>query len=626
MKKYSLKVEAVFSPHAILQRNKSYVLRGMSVPETEVTVTLFDAEDICQTFAATYSDKRGYWAIGFPAMTAGGPFAFQVISGEEELFIRDIYFGDVWIMAGQSNMQLPVERVKYQYPEEYAKGTSSIIRQFCVPIEYDFSHERDYMECGEWIAGNPIDISRFSAVGYFFAEALYKKYQVPVGLILTAVGGTPVKAWMSKKALDSFPKELETLQRCANRRYVEEILEADEIQEQKWWRELDEKDYGVKGVFDTQAWKPIDIRKDWENIEELKDPGSIWLRTKVCIPKELAGKKCRLSLGTITDADQTYVNGKKIGETTYKYPPREYWMENISEEVEIMVRVIAIHECGGFTRDKKHDLIWEDGTRQSLPNVWEYMRGCRMEPLKEKTFFERKPAGMYQAMFSPLHHLAVKGICWYQGEMDAYEEVRYPMYFYNMIKDWRQRWREAVPVLFVQLPNYTLNDSANWPWFRNMQQELLHIENTAMVVTIDLGEQNDLHPVKKKPVGERLAMAAFQEVYKEAGCWESPVIEFIEKESNSLRLYFKHAGNMLKTREGTLEPLGFELGFADGSCFCAEDIANIAIEGTTIKIWNIKKTRITEIRYAWSNNPIIANVCNDKGLPLSPFRSAIKYP
>lgn len=164
-------------------------------------------------------------------------------------------------------------------------------------------------------------------------------------------------------------------------------------------------------------------------------------------------------------------------------------------------------------------------------------------------------------MFAPLHHLAIKGICWYQGETDAYEELRYPMFFYNMIKDWRQRWRENLPVLFVQLPNYTLNDSANWIRFRNMQRELLYIQNTAMVVTIDLGEDNDLHPVRKKPVGERLAMAAFQEAYKEKGCWESPVIKFVQRENNSLRLYFDYTGEMLQIKGESLVPLGFELLF-----------------------------------------------------------------
>lgn len=625
MEKYSLKVEAVFSPHAVLQRNKSYTLRGKSEPETKVSATLLDAEGVGRAFATTCSDKRGYWAIGFPAMTAGGPFVFQVVSGKEQLLIEDIYFGDVWVMAGQSNMQLPMERVKYQYPEEYAKGTSSIIRQFCVPIEYDFSCERDYMEGGEWIEGNSKNIPRFSAVGFFFAETLYKKYQVPVGLILTAVGGTPVKAWMSKQALDSFPEELEELRLCADKRHVEEVLETDTIREQMWWRELDEKDQGLKKDLSTQMWQPIDVRQSWDNLEELREPGSIWLRTKVHIPSRLVGKKCRLSLGTITDADQTYVNGKKIGETTYKYPPREYWLDNIAEELEITVRVIAIHECGGFTRGKKHELIWEDGTRQPIPDIWEYVRGCRMKPLQEKTFFERKPAGMYQAMFAPLHHLAIRGICWYQGETDAYEELRYPMFFYNMIKDWRQKWREKLPVLFVQLPNYTLNDSANWIRFRNMQRELLYIQNTAMVVTIDLGEDNDLHPVRKKPVGERLAMAAFQEVYKEKGCWESPVIKFVQRENNSLRLYFDYTGEMLQIKGESLVPLGFELLFSDGSCFCAEDIASIAIDGTTILIWNVKKSRITEIRYAWNNSPAMANICNDKGLPLSPFCLPIKY-
>ena len=618
-----LSLETIISDHGIIQRDKPFSLRGYGCPGSEVKASMNWPGDQLIRKKKVKCDENGYWKMKLPAMKAGGPYSLFLESDQEQLVIEDLYFGDLWILAGQSNMQLPMERVKYRYPEEYEKGTDSIIRQFCMPIQYDFQKERDFISEGEWITGNKERIPEFSAVGYFFAEKLYQRYKIPIGLILTAVGGTPIKAWMSRRALKDFPEELKELEKCKDSRYVAEILEREEKRERDWLKSLEEKDREKDMLEENPAfWKSINLEDSWTQYEDLAVPGSVWLKTSIKIPRKHWGEKYRLSLGTLKDADITFVNKKRVGETTYQYPPREYQVENAQEDTEIAVRVAAIHGTGGFTRGKSRKLVWENGDRWELPRIWKYSRGCTMESLPEKTFMERKPAGMYQGMMAPLHGISVKGICWYQGEMDADEEASYPMYFKSMITDWREQWKEELPVLFVQLPNYDLEDAKNWVWFRNMQQKLLKIRNTAMVVTIDSGEDNDLHPVNKKPVGERLALAAFKLAYGEQECLVSPILEKIEKNGEGLLLSFMHAGDHLKTCDRAT-PGGFQLCFTDGTVQEAQKTAEVEIQGRQISIYGMEK-EVYEVRYAWSNTPHEANICNETGLPLSPFRYTLR--
>ena len=248
-----------------------------------------------------------------------------------------------------------------------------------------------------------------------------------------------------------------------------------------------------------------------------------------------------------------------------------------------------------------------------------------MEPLEEQTFMERKPMGMYQGMIAPLHEFAIRGICWYQGETNADDDESYAGYFSKMIRDWRQKWRkDHLPVLFVQLPNYDLEDAGNWVNFRSMQQRLTAIPDTAMIVSIDCGEYNDLHPVNKKTIGERLAMAAFLKAYGEMGPWLSPLFSFAQKRGSELILYFEYAEGGLITRDNK-GINGIELCLRENVNQTEESriIMNVEsrIEGNTIIVTlpSGLLTKVAAIRYAWSNHPEGANLCNKIGLPVAPF-------
>ncbi len=632
----ALSVTPLISDHAVIQRNETIVIRGCGRAGAEVRAELSRKGGVNYGCSGENAAKRGIvsedgtWRLKLPPLPAGGPYRFVCVSDGQMLQFFDIYIGDIWLLCGQSNMQLPMERVKYRFPQEYREGGSPLIRQFNVPVRWNFEAAERELSGGEWVTAVPEFTPGFSAVGFFFAQKLFARYHVPVGLLLTAEGGTPIQAWMSREALQDFPDDINAADQCRAAGYVKHIQENDAARIAAWWEKLDKSDTGLKENWMKKSgsgtWRKIDLTDSWENIKELNAPGAVWFRKSLEIPEERAWKPVRLSLGTIIDADFTYVNGKMAGNISYQYPPREYELPGLpSGQTTIVLRVVAVHGQGGFTPGKEHRLIWEDGIIYSISKDWEYYRGAVMEPLEEQTFFERKPLGLYQAMIAPLHDFPIKGICWYQGEMNADEYYIYGKYFKNMIEDWRKKWlHDSIPVLFVQLPNYDLQDAGNWVQFREVQRELSTVPDTAMVVSVDCGEANDLHPTNKKPVGERLAMAAIEIAYKETGTWLSPVFVFGERRGSYIILYFTHAKDGLERLDGkNLE--GFELFYEsvapDGKIVHEKIWAKAQIEGSTVVVTcpSTPGKVLKALGYAWSNNPAKANLCNRRRLPASPF-------
>ncbi|MEY8356120.1 sialate O-acetylesterase [Lachnospiraceae bacterium 54-53] len=612
------------SDHGVLQRNEFIPIRGTADEGERVEAILFNEGGALKCREETLTEESGNWKLVFMPMEAGGPYLLSITCAGERKEFHDIYIGDVWLMFGQSNMQLPMHRVRYRFPREYGEDEDPLIRQFTVPVKWDFKEPANELSGGKWESYSLESASCFSAAGYFFGEKLRERYDVPIGLILTAAGGTPIEAWMSRKALAVCPGKIKEADQCKSEEYVRSIQKEDEERILSWYKKLDETDEGIledwlnSGLQNT--WKAVDLTDDFHANEDFENPGSVWFKNTVTIPPELSGKPLRLSLGTIKDADYTYIDGQCAGNITYRYPPREYHLEGLSEgDHEITIRVINLSGQIDFTKGKSHEMIFETGETMSVSEGWKYKRGAYMEALIPPTFFERKPMGMYQSMIAPLHDFPICGMCWYQGESNADDALSYPKYFKRLIEDYRRKWHMGkFPVIYVQLPNYDLEDAGNWVVFRNMQQSLTKLPNSAMVVTIDCGEYNDLHPTDKKTVGERMAMAAYAIAYHEQGDWLSPIFSHAERDGDEIILYFDHGHRGLTVSGG--KPGGFEV------CISGEwisDCINVRTREGTVILNVSKGEKITGVRYAWSNNPVNANLRTASGLPVSPFETVI---
>jgi len=554
------------------------------------------------------------------------------INATNHITLNDILIGDVWVCSGQSNMVLPMDRVKYRYPDIITHSDNPSIRQFIVPDRYDFNIPQEDFQSGRWVSANPETILKFTAVGYFFAKELFEKYHVPIGLINTCLGGSPAQAWLSEDALQAFPEHLETAKMFRDSAYLNQIVEKDKAVSDAWYGRIRQLDQGLeKGQkpwfdvnYDASEWATMNVPGYWADHELGNVNGVVWFRKEIDVPASMTGQPAKLWLGRIVDADTTYVNGKIVGSVSYQYPPRIYDVPaNLLKEGKniVVVRVINNIGRGGFVPDKPYHLI-AAGQTIDLKGWWQYKLGATMNSLPGKTFIEWQPIGLYNAMIAPLLNYRIKGVIWYQGESNTGNTMEYQKLFPALIADWREKWNQGdFPFLYVQLANFLEAKSqpseSNWAELREAQLKTLSVSNTAMTVTTDIGEWNDIHPLNKEDVGKRLALAAHKVTYGEKEIVHSgPIYQSMRVEGNKIILTFTNIGS------GLIAKGGGELKYLAIAGTDKKFVwAKAKIEGNQVIVWNDDITNPVAVRYAWADNPEGANLYNEEGLPASPFRT-----
>lgn len=615
-----IKLPRLISDGIVLQRNEKVKIWGWAAPKEKIKL-----EFNTKTYA-TEADQNGNWNVILPAQKAGGPYEIT-LKASNEIKIKDILFGDVWICSGQSNMELPMERLKEKYGEIIKNSKNANIRQFLVPDKYNFNKEQIDFESGEWVSADPKTVLEFSGVAYFFAKEIYEKEHIPIGLINSALGGSPVEAWLSEDALKAFPEAYNETQKFKNNDYIEQIEAVDKKRNDDWYDLLNKKDMGLYNHWDLSGnydgdWKQMQIPGYWAETEIGNVNGSVWFRKEIEVPKSMVGKPAKLFMGRIVDQDFVYVNDKMIGTTGYQYPPRRYDVDaNVLKEGKntISIRVISNSGKGGFVLEKPYFLAVGNDTID-LKGNWKYKLGAVMPPLEGATFIRWKPEGLFNAMIAPLLNLKIKGVIWYQGESNTANPKLYAKTFPAMIKNWRQKWGQGdFPFLFVQLTlfmeGFPEPRESNWAALRQSQLETLSVPNTGMAVTIDVGEWNDVHPLNKEAVGHRLALLARKMAYGETNLTaSSPMPSVFQFEKDKAIISFANVGKGLMIKKGT-ELKSFAIS-NDGVNFVW---AKAKIIGNKVEVWNEKITNPTVVRYAWDNNPATANLSSKDGLPSTPF-------
>ncbi len=222
---------------------------------------------------------------------------------------------------------------------------------------------------------------------------------------------------------------------------------------------------------------------------------------------------------------------------------------------------------------------------------------------------------LYKTMIEPLMPYSIKGVIWYQGESNSSNPTMYAKLFPAMIKDWREQWKIGnFPFLFVQIAPFKTGS----PELREAQLlTALHTSNTAMVVTIDCGDSTDVHPTNKKPVGQRLALAARVLAYHEKRIvYSGPMYKSFKVKDDAIEVSFTHIGKGLKANGDSL--IGFSIS-ANGKDF-VDVIAFIRKNRVVVSSPAVVKP--IAVRYAFVKNPI-GNLFNKDGLPASPFRTDI---
>ena len=351
------------------------------------------------------------------------------------------------------------------------------------------------------------------------------------------------------------------------------------------------------------------------------------------MPKEMAGKDARLWLGTIVDNDRVFINGVEVGNTPYQYPPRKYVVpgELLKEGTNSIVICVRVETgCGRFTVGKKY-AIWNDECEVDLTGTWQYRIGATCDIRPETDFTSWKPTGLYNGMTAPCHKYTVNGVLWYQGESNAGEPEVYKDLFARLVSGYRRKWQnEELPVYYVQLPNFTIdmyNDpnvtGREWAEMRVAQASSLTIPYTGMVTAIDLGEDNDLHPLNKEGIGRRLALLAAANVHGMDVEYSGPVPKeaVLQKAQNNhgctIVISCAHAedGMYASNPDKTDEIIDFELLDEAGNVYAADAVIN----GDIITVSSNATANPSMVRYCYRNSPNGGVIYNKAGLPMSPF-------
>jgi sialate O-acetylesterase len=627
-----VRLPAIISDNMVLQQGVKVRIWGNAKSGERVTVTLKDKS------ASAVADAQGRWQAWLDPLKAGGPLELTV-KGDNLLTIKNVLVGEVWLCSGQSNMEWPLVNT-VGGAETVAHANYPEIRLFTVTKNTSSTPLADVG--GHWLVTTPDDAAHFSAVGYFFGRELYQHLKVPVGLIHSSWGGTPAEAWTRhdallspelKPILDKYESSLNALPQ-AKESYARALA--------AWEEKNLYIDAGNKGealgyadpATSTADWSKMDLPKQFETAGLLID-GAVWFRKDVELPAAWSGKDLVLNLPPIDDEDVTYFNGTKVGSLGRATPnsymvPRKYVVPGSLVRAGrnvIAVRVFDSAGEGGFSRGGAFSIGPNDSDPIALSGVWDYKIELALEP-KHPDWGSRpeavgvsnqnNPSVLYNAMIAPLVPFAIRGVIWYQGESNAGRAYQYRTLFPTMIRDWRSAWGNNFPFYFVQLANWHANkaepDESDWAELREAQMMTLREPQTGMAVTIDIGDENDIHPRNKLDVGRRLAAWALADTYKQKVIPSGPLYDRYTISGNEVRISFKHADG-LKTLDGG--PLkGFALAGEDRHFVWAD----ARIEGDTVIVSSPKISKPVAVRYGWADNPI-ANLYNKAGLPASPFRT-----
>ena len=614
-----LRLPKLINQHMVLQRDTEVPIWGYADSGQAVTVKL-NGKLVGRAIA-----NNGKWQLKLAPQAASGPHKISII-GDTRIELDDVYFGDVWVASGQSNMELQMYRVEEDFPDDVQDADYPQIRVFMVPQKYNFKAPQQDFDGGSWVAVSPQTIRRMPAVSLYFAKQLYQHNGVAVGIINNALGGSPVEAWLSEDALQAFPESLAEAKQFKDDAYVAEVIAQDKRKNDKWYGDINRND---KGLTESIPWYSPELDdSDWATfsipgyrplVDNQPFNGVWWLRKTVNLTQQQAQEANIIRVGRIVDADEVFVNGVKVGNTTYQYPPRRYAIPAgllKAGDNQLAIRVIGNSGRSGFFFDKPY-WLGTDANHIDLQGEWKQKTATLAPPLAADAFVRWKALGLFNGLTAPLTHYPIKGVIWYQGESNAGRWHDYHAKFSAMIRDWRAHWGQGdFPFIFAQLANFMETKpepgDSDWARLRDAQTQTLSEPNTAMVLAIDIGEWNDIHPTNKKTLGERFALAARALALGEDVVYQGPQIDKVRANGAQLILSFKHVA------EGLVLNKPYEHSFAIAGKDGQYQWANVELKDQQIILSHPDIIQPVSVRYAWADNPAAA-LYNSAGLPAVPF-------
>ena len=628
----------IFADHLVLQQNAEVCVWGSADPGEKVAVAFKGV-----TTSAT-ADAKGDWEVRFTTGQADCKGAELVITGSaysidqsnnpnNQTILHDVLVGEVWLAAGQSNMEFKLKS-DATAAEAIAASGDPLLRWFRPKRMYSREKLKDCK--GAWTLSAPETSPDYSAIGYFFAKELRADLKVPVAVIDTSVGCTRAQAWMGMDVIRREPELYKDFIREYETKDCFSHCVQDPGRDPKTtgW---EKPDLDVSGA----EWRDIDApgrvvgnrtTNYVQTIYGQRSHGVFWFRRVFDVPADAAGKDALLDIGA-DDYDITFFNGEEVGrtgsDTAFPYQQRRNYPVP-GRLVRAGRNVVAVRVHG----EQHADGLWgklalrcADGKEIDLANGWkirdEFVREGSKAVSAEKV--EHMPAYFYNAMLGPIERFRCKGAIWYQGCCNARKtgaaKGGYPCdlnirILSDMIGAWRAARRDpSFPVFMVQLAGY----GQDWAEYRECQRVAGEtIPHCGTVTALDVGDKKNIHPKQKTPVAHRLALRARHDVYGETGfAWRSPEIDKAVFDGDSAVLSFRYAES-LKTSDGKA-PATFRLADESGAyrqAVATIDGAKITVRPAVPKTF---KGEAKGVSYGWGACPPV-NVESEAGLPLFPFQ------
>jgi len=612
----------LLSDGAVLQRDEPIPIWGTAPAGSEVTV------DFAGEKRKARVDADGNWNTEFSPKRAGGPYTITAATESITRTSTDIWMGDVWLCSGQSNMEWPLRNS--QGAETEIQTSSFLqVRHFKIPTSWSVTPS-DNLAGGQWQPATREHLGGFSGVGWYFAKQIHTTTKIPIGLINATWGGSKIEAWMSPSTLG---KTSEATQSALAKLMAdgESRARATKKYLQRWpgsvvARVKEAKADWSDANLDEADWLSIQVPSLWEEQEYAGMDGVVWYRHVFELSEAQAAAGITLGLGRIDDKDITWVNGYKVGETQTYDRVRTYTvLAKFLKEGRNQIAVRVEDTGGGGGIYSNADLVYwssADGKRNSLAGKWK-MKADRVS-VAPSSNIQHMETALYNKMLHPLFRIPIKGVIWYQGESNANTAVQAQHYreqFPAFITDLRQSWNKPdLPFYWVQLANFISKqdkaDSSPWAVLRESQTAALDLDNTGQAITIDVGNPLDIHPLDKKTVGERLARIALNKTYNfKKVDYRGPVFHSAKLKHNQLIVKFSEDKKLAAKDQAALIE-GFEIAGKDGQF--QKLSGSIKSNKVALPLNNI--TQPKTLRYAWTDNPIEANLMDSEGLPAEPFR------
>nr|WP_315245712.1 sialate O-acetylesterase [uncultured Flavobacterium sp.] len=611
---------SLFNDGMVLQRSKPIAVWGWADSGEKIEI-LFNKQT-----AKIKADKSGKWLTYLKPEAAGGPFK-MVIKGKNTITINDILVGEVWICSGQSNMEFTVGQVQ-NAEQEIKEAGNPFIRQFLVQKDISTTPKL-VLKSGSWQECTTNTAGNFTAVGYFFAKKIYAELKIPVGIINSSWGGTCSETWTSREAFegsDEFKNMIAevpkvSMDSISQNRLVALSKKIESIQGSKVNNDGDP--HFKNPDYDDSSWPEMYAPKLWENQQLSNLNGVVWMRKSIVISKEDVNKKAILELAKIDDQDITYVNGIQVG-TNNQYDKKRIY-EIPAGTLKAGVNVIAVrisdYSGGGGIFGEQDDLkLSLQDIRIPLAGQWKF----QVVEIKTEISPNSFPDLLYNAMINPLIPYTFQGVLWYQGEANCTRAEQYKKAFPLLINDWRKKWYQGdFPFYFVQLSSFdefggNSKTGSRWAELREAQSYTAKtVPNSAMCVTIDIGDTKDIHPKNKQHVGRRLAAIALNKVYGQDIVFNGPYFKSMEVKDNQIILTFDNLGSGLMTSNKYNYLKGFEIAGSDKIFHYAKAY----ISNNKVIVFNENVLNPVVVHYGWADDAGDCNLYNTNGFPASPFRT-----